>query len=142
MDDSQINDIEQKKRYLKRYKKNLALINRLENKLLNLNERIYTIKSPNFSGMPKGGKSVDISDLISDKKEIEARISRLRKKGNILRSETLDVIDSMDDVRYAEILESFFIDCKSFEEIADNMGYTIRHVIRVYSEAISKVSIS
>ena len=141
MDDSQLKDLERKKRYLKRYKKNLALIERLENKLADLNERIYKIKSPSFSAMPKGSNPVDLSDLISDKDELEARIKRLRKKGKTLKAETLEIIDELDDVRYAEILESFFIDCKSFEEISEDMGYTTRWIIKVYSEAISKISI-
>ena len=141
MDDLQIKDQERKKRYLKRYKKNLALIYRLENKLDDLNERIYKIKSPNYSAMPKGSKPVEVSDLISDKNELKTRIERLRKKGETLKAETLEIIDDLDDVRYAEICESFFIDCKSLEDIAEDMGYTIRHVTRLYSEAISQMSI-
>jgi DNA-directed RNA polymerase specialized sigma subunit len=141
MDDLQINDHERKKRYLKRYKKNLALIYRLEDKLDDLNERIYKIKSPTLSAMPKGSKPVEISDLISDKNELKARIERLRKKGETLKAEILEIIDDLDDVRYAEICESFFIDCKSLEDISEEMGYTVRHVTRLYSEAISQMSI-
>ena len=141
MDDSKIQDLERKKRYLKRYKKNLALISRLENKLAELNERIYNIRSPSLSAMPKGSKPVELSDLISDKAELEARIKRLRIKGKKLKVETLEIIDDLDDVRYAEILESFFIDCKSFEEISEDMGYTTRWIIKIYSEAISKLTI-
>lgn len=141
MDDSQIKESERKKRYLKRYKKNLALINRLENKLTDLNERIYKIKSTNFSAMPKGSKPIDLSDLVSDKEELIARIKRLQNRGKILKTETLILIDELEDVRYAEILESFFIDCKSFEDIAEDTGYSTRYVIKIYMKAISNVSI-
>lgn len=141
MDDSLINDYERKKRYLKRYKRNLALINRLENKLVDLNERLYKIKSTNYSSMPKGSKPVEVSDLISDKDELVARITRLKQKGKKLKAETLDIIDELEDIRYAEIFESFFIDCKSFEEIAEDMGYSTRHIERMYKEALDKVVI-
>ena len=139
MDESQNKIREQKKRYLKRYKKNLALIERLENKLADLNDRIYKVKSPSYSAMPKGSTPVELSDLISDKEGLIARIDRLRDKSKKLKVETLNIIDELDDPRHAEILESFFIDCKTFEEIADEIGYTTRHVTRVYSDAISYI---
>ena len=55
MEDS---DLIRKKRYMKRYKKNNTLINRLENKLADLDARMYKIKSPNYSDMPRGGTPV------------------------------------------------------------------------------------
>ena len=141
MDDLQTKERDRKKRYLKRYKKNLALIERLEKKLIDLNERIYKVKSSNFSAMPKGGKPVTLVDLVADKDEVETRIARFREKGTKLKTETLEIIDSLDDVRYAEILESFLIDCKSFEEISEEMGYAVRHIERLYTEAIDNVSL-
>ena len=142
MDDSLIKENDKKKRYLKRYKKNIALIERLEDKLIDLNNRIYKIKSPSLSAMPKGSQVVDLSDLISDKEELIDRIKRLKKKGKRLKAETISIIDELDDVRYAEVLEAFFIDCKTFEDISEDMGYTTRHVIKLYTEAISNISIT
>ena len=139
MDDLQFQELERKKRYLKRYKKNVALVNRLEEKLVDLNERIYKVKSPSFSGMPKGSQPVELSDLISDKEELIARIERLKIKSKNLKAETLEIIDDLDDVRYAEILESFLIDLKSLEDIAEEQGYSVRHIERLYSEAINSV---
>lgn len=136
MENLEIQEIERKKKFMKRYKKNKALIERLENKLALLEDRITSAKSPNYSGMPRGGTPVTTAELISDKIELEERIRRLKAKGKNLKTEVLDEIDRLDDVRYATVLEGFFIDCKSLEEIADNKGYTVRHVFRLYSEAI------
>ena len=136
MENLEIQEIERKKKFMKRYKKNKALIERLENKLALLEDRITSAKSPNYSGMPRGGTPVTTAELISDKIELEERIRRLKAKGKNLKTEVLDEIDRLDDVRYATVLEGFFIDCKSLEEIADNEGYTVRHVFRLYSEAI------
>ena len=38
--------------------------------------------------------------------------------------------------------ESFFIDGISLEDIADNEGYTVRHVYRLYSEAVTKLALN
>lgn len=136
MEDS---DLIRKKRYMKRYKKNNTLINRLENKLADLDARMYKIKSPNYSDMPRGGTPVTMEDLMSEKLETEERINRLCVKGKKLRSETLEKIDTLEDSRYAEILELFFINSMGFDAIAEKTGYTVRHVIRLYTESIEQL---
>jgi DNA-directed RNA polymerase specialized sigma subunit len=131
--------IEKKKKFLKRYKKNLACIDRLKVKLQVTDEKIKRVKSPNYSGMPKGGLPVTIEDLLSDKLDLENRINRLKAKKSDLKNKVLEEIDTLEDDRYIEVLESFFIDCKSFEDIAEDMGYQERHVIRLYSQGIREL---
>jgi DNA repair exonuclease SbcCD ATPase subunit len=140
--EDEIQEIERKKRSLKRYKKNLACIRRLEDKLVSLDERITSVRTPNLSGMPRGGTPVTVDELIADKMDLEDRIKRLRKKQRDLKQQTLDEIDSLDDVRYCEILEAFFIDCIPLEEIAEIEGYTVRHVYRLYSEAVTQLALN
>lgn len=130
-------ELDHKKRFLKSYKRNNACIERLEDKLEQLVERIETVRSPNYSGMPRGGTPVTIEELLSDKMDLEKRIERLKKKGTVLKEKVLDEIDTLDDPRYVDILEMFFIDFIPFEDIADITGYTERHVIRLYSEALN-----
>lgn len=130
-----------KKRFLKRYKKTLELIDRLNLKLVNLDDRMLKIKSPGFSDMPRGGTPVTVEDLVAEKMEIEERIRRLKAKSKKLKIETLEKIDELDDTRYAEILESYFVDRKEFGTIAEDTGYTVRHIIRLYSEAINELSL-
>ena len=142
MEDLEIQEIERKKRSLKRYKKNLACIGRLEEKLALLDDRIKSVKSPNMSGMPRGGTPVTIADLLSDKVELEERIERQKAKSKDLKKEILEEIDSLDDIRHTEVLESFLIDGISLEDIADNEGYTVRHVYRLYSEAVTQLALN
>jgi DNA-directed RNA polymerase specialized sigma24 family protein len=134
-------EIENKKVSLKRYRKNCACVRRLEKKLALLEDRITAIKSPNFSGMPRGGKPVTLAELISDKDELEKRIERLKEKGRQIKSEILEEIDTLEDPRYCEILEAYFIDGLSIEDIADKEGYSERRVYRLYSQAINILSV-
>lgn len=130
-----------KKRSLKRYRKNLACIERLEKKLALLDDRITGLKSPSFSGMPRGGVPVAIDDLMSDKLDLEDRIKRLKAKSRGLKKAVCEEIDSLEDSRHCEILEAHFIDGLSFDDIAEELGYTERHVIKLYSEAITFLSL-
>lgn len=142
MEKSEIDQIEKKKRSLKRYKKNLSCIERLEAKLDLVNSRMISVRSPKFSDMPRGGTPVTMTDLIIEKEELEERIERLMKKSKKLRSEILEEIDRVEDPRYAEILEDFFINCKTLEEIADETTYTVRHVYRLYSEGVTFLALT
>ena len=141
MENSDIERVEKKKRSLKRYKKNLSCIERLEAKLETLDTRMTSVRSPKLSDMPRGGQPVTTEDMILEKIELEERIERLKAKSKKLRSETLEEIDRVEDPRYSEILEGFFIECKSLEEIAENTGYTIRHVYRLYSEGVTVLAL-
>ncbi len=141
MEQKEIALIKKKKRSLKRYKKNLSCIERLEAKLNQIETRMTSIRSSKFTDMPRGGIPITIEDLTIDKIELEERIDRLKKKSRKLRSEILEEIDRVDDVRYSEVLESFFIDCKSLEDIAEKMGYTDRHIYRLYSEGVTYLAL-
>lgn len=139
MTDLEIQEIESKKRYLKRYRKNRALINRLKLKIKNLDDRIRGIRSPGFSDMPRGGTPITKEDLTAEKVDIERRIQRLEAKGKDIKKEIVDIIDELEDPRYAEILESFLVDCKDFGDIAEDNGYSTRHIERLYGEAIKAI---
>lgn len=136
-----VQDVELKKRYLKRYRKNRALINRLKNKIMIIDERLSGLRSPTLSDMPRGGTPITKEDLIAEKDEILIRIKRLEDKGKIFKDSILDKIDELEDPRYAEVLESYFIGCKSLEAIADENGYSIRHIVRLYSSGIEAIDI-
>ena len=140
MENFDVREIEKKKRSLRRYKRNLACIDRLERKLGLLNSRILSIKSSNLSGMPRGGTPVTLDDLLSDKEDIEDRIKRLKKKSKSLKRSILEEIDDLEDPRYCEILEAYFIECKRMEDIAEDMGYTERHIYELYKDALTALT--
>ena len=137
--DSQI--IANTKTFLKRYRKNINCINRLEKKLDLLTIKLTSARTSNLSGMPRGGVPLTTEDLVADKIDLEKRIKSLKEKGRRYKTEILEVIDSVDDPRYCEILEGFFIDCISLEDIAENENYTVRHVYRLYHNAIEAIAV-
>lgn len=134
-----LNPIELKKRSLKKYKILKSRINRLEDRRKTLDAKIKSVKSPNYSGMPRGGVPVSVDELLADKLELEERLERLKEKSKVLKREILEEIDSLDNPVYCEVLESFFIDGLSIEQIAYNEGYTVRHTYRLYHDAVSSL---
>lgn len=140
MEKDEIQEIKKKKRSLKRYRFSLACIGRLEDKLQLLEERIVRVKSPNYSGMPRGGTPVTIEELLSDKIDLEKRIEKLKKKSRGVKAQILDEIDSLEDYRHCEILEAYFIDCMTISQIAEEMGYTDVHIYNLYRDALVELT--
>ena len=132
--------IDDTKRFLKRYRKNRELVSRLKIKLSGLEDRLLSIRSPNLSGMPRGSLPTPIEDIISDKDETIERLKRLEARGKQIRLEILERIDTLDNVNQVSVLEAFCIDCKTFEIIADDLGYSERRVIAIYTEAIRQLN--
>lgn len=136
-----IQETDAKRKYLRQYRINRAMISRLKNKILNLDERIKNLRSPTLSDMPRGGTPITKEDLIAEKDEKIDRLNRLEVKGKRIKADILDKIDDLDDPRYAEVLESYCIDCKNIEVIADENNYTTRHIERLLADAIESISL-
>ena len=133
--------IKNKKAWLRRYLNNRSKIDRLKTKVSLLNQKLSSPRSPNMSGMPRGSTPITEADLIADKIDLESRIQRLEKIGKEYRREIINVIDDMSDYKYSAILEAWFINGDNPDTIAENEGYTVRHIFRLYAEAVERIDI-
>lgn len=115
-----------KKRYLKRYSK-------MFDKFTSLSARLSTLENERAeSNDPR------CIMMIND---TEIRLKRLYVVHLNLRHDTYEVIDQLDDSREIEVLEQFFIFGKTLVEIANEMGYSERHIIRIYKSGINGLKI-
>lgn len=135
-------EIKSKKKKLNRYRMNRLAVFKLEEKLYTLDQRIQAIRSPNFTDEPKGGTPVTIDDLLENKIVYENSIKYLNKKSKKIKADILYCICKIEDPRYCNILEAYYIDCKPLYKIAEEEeGYSSRHIYRLYTEAIEAVSV-
>ncbi|MDR2278907.1 MAG: hypothetical protein LBE23_13705 [Vagococcus sp.] len=91
--------------------------------------------------MPRGGTPFTIEDMLIRKEETENRISNLLTHSWEVRQEIIEKIDQLEDYRHIEVLEQFFIENLTLDEIAEREHYSLRHTIRMYSEALRKLDI-
>lgn len=133
--------IEQKKRWLYRYKNNRLKIERLHEKLSALETRITSIKALTYSDMPRGGTPVTIADLLSDKEDINKRIKKLSTKGKIIKREIQEAIDTLEYPKQAEVLEYWFIHGYSVDQINEILCYSNTYIYRLYSRALKNINI-
>ncbi|MCH4175902.1 MAG: hypothetical protein LKF43_00245 [Streptococcaceae bacterium] len=136
-------NFEKNKIFLKKYLYSLKKVERLKEKYLELELEIGSIRSGTISDMPKGGGTpISLDELISRKDELKIRINKAIKQSDDVRMKVLSVIDNLEDVRHCEILEAYFIENLSFEQIAEEYNYSLRHINRMYSQGIRKLTIS
>lgn len=70
-------ETKKKKYFLKRYRNYLTRINRLEEQLVSVNERLVGLQSKVMSDMPSGGLPITKDDLLEKKEELQHRIDTL-----------------------------------------------------------------
>lgn len=135
-------EIKKKKSFLKRYRNYLIRIERLEEKLLSIDNQLEGMSSKRISDIPTGGLPVTVDDLLCRKEETKQRIKRIVRTSNRIKSEIYEVIDHIDDYRFSEVLEAYFIDGKTMEYIAEERNYSVKHIKYLYSNGIKEIKIS
>ena len=101
-----------------------------------------SIKSSQITGLPRAcgeynNKLDDIIDKIDKlKNEKEQEIERLVE----LKSSVNYIVQELEESERL-LIELRYFECKSWEEIADTMGYCERHVYRIHQSAIENMSV-
>lgn len=91
-------------------------------------------KSPNQGGSVMADTMLKIIDLEA---ELQQDIDRLVD----LKKEIMAVVKAVDDMECQTLLELRYLCFKSWEQIAVDMGYNVRHVYRLHDEALLKVTV-
>lgn len=128
--------------WLNRYIIKKRRIDGLYKRLRDLKEG-SSIRAVQMTGLPGAKRDTSLTEEQALKAlELEERIQTLEKKARLCRAEILEAIDSLDNPKQADILEKHFILDQSLSSIANDMNYTERHTIRLYSTAVSEIDLS
>lgn len=139
---SEDNEFQKKKRYLARYRKKKRLINRLEDKLFEMDASFHSLKGSALSpAKTSGGVAQTIDDRYSQIEDLEERINRLLSASRKLRVEIYNILDKLDNDKEIEVLELYFIEDKSIFEISTMTNYSFSYVNKLYSGGVTHCSI-
>lgn len=67
--------------------------------------------------------------------EIEERIREL----NGYRQRMLEIINRVENTTYRSLLIAYYINCKTWEQVADDLHYSIRTVHRLHKNALQQI---
>jgi hypothetical protein len=99
-------------------------------KRLNYNEKVQTSR--------ESGDSIgdDVADIIEIENEIKADIIAFER----IKLEVISTIDTVHDIKCYNVLYQKYVNNKSFDDIAEEMGYTdIRQVLRLHGKGLNMV---
>ena len=91
-------------------------------------------RNPNSGGSTMADAVCKIIDL---QEEINRDIDRLVD----LKREIVEVIKAVEDTEYQILLENRYLCFQTWEQIAVDMGYNVRHLYRIHEEALEKVRV-
>lgn len=70
---------------------------------------------------------------------IEGQIDEMIDRMLVTKAETLETIERLNDWKLREVLKRRYIDMQTFEQIAYNMGYGWRHVMRLHKKGLQEI---
>lgn len=93
-----------------------------------------------LTGMPRGGGAdwTETADrLIELEKIVNARIREMCE----IKRLAMEAIERVDEMRYREVLELYYLDGYTWQQVADTMHYTLRNVTNIHGKALLKVKV-
>ena len=134
------------KEYLLQVRRLDATIQRLDQELKRAKAELIALRSswpdgqPHGSGGtsdPVGEKASQLADTIT---QIEHDQLMTRARLWKIRAEIVETVGEVLDPFLQEILYSYYVDGKTFEQVAVDTGYSYRHVTRKHGEALVSLS--
>ena len=134
--------IAEKKEYLRNYRRFGKEIDRKIEEY----ERLYSWimkTTPTFSDMPKGKGNGDklpggIERLIETNEQLNADIDRYIGQ----RRKIASSIEALSDVTLRTVMAMYYLNGKTWEDVANSLGYDVRHIYRLHGIALEKINMS
>lgn len=115
-------------------------INSKLEQVASLNE-LATKCTSTLTGMPRNpnrGTST-MADAVGKIIDLQAEINRDIDQLVDLKREMVKLIKAVDNTEYQTLLELRYLCFKTWEQIAVDMGYNVRHVYRLHDEAVESI---
>lgn len=132
------NEFKHNKAYLMRYRKIHTKIDRLKDKLNRLNER-YDLKGVSYSSEPSSSVKKTLDDILAQKEYLENKLNKLIDESYNIRNDIMDKLLDLDNQLEATVLDFYFLEQYSLNDIADELSYSERQIERLYIDGIMSV---
>ena len=95
-----------------------------------------------------GGELVSHSRNVHSMEDVIAKIADMQAEINAdidhlvdLKKEIMQVIKAVQNPEYQTLLELRYLCFRSWEYVAEELGYNVRHVYRLHDEAVEQITI-
>lgn len=127
-------------------KQYLSQISRLNKMIANKLSEIYQLKSMALNigvlneedKVQTSGSKDRIGDMVSRMVDLEKEAQEYVNTYTDLRRKTITQIDHMPNENHYKVLFAKYIENKTFDVIAEEMGYSWRQIIRIHGAALAE----
>lgn len=102
--------------------------------------RLEAGRMSSVTGMPRGGAK-DWTETADRLIELEQRVNAQARELVRWKLAAIDAIRQVEEPRLAEVLELYYIDGMTWEQVAQRMGYEVRQIYRLHGVALWKVKV-
>lgn len=130
------------KEYLNRIRFISAGLRVKEQELQQLESDLYAIRSVDTSRERiDGGIPVSVADKVARIRDMQIVINKEWDQLLDLRKEARDQIMQLEDGRFRAVLTERYLNNKRWEQIAVDMNYTYRNIIKIHGKALQQFEI-
>lgn len=128
------------KEFLRRARAADRLIDEATERVERIRARLESGRMSNITGMPRGGAS-DWTDTANALIELERRVNARVRDMCRLKRLAMDAIDQVEEARLREVLELYYLDGYTWEQVAAAMHLDQRWVYRLHGKALLRVKV-
>lgn len=136
------NPYEEKKDYLKSYKKTRNRLNSLELQLERIKIDMVHVRASQGDGMPRAkGETTDLSRYMEQMADLEEQIDNKRAELIDKQIRITSAINFLDDDDECTVMTEKYLNGKTWEQVAEDNGYSWRTVHRIHGRALKKIKL-
>lgn len=128
------------KEFLRRVRGIDRRIDQAQERVDRVRARLEAGRMANLSGMPRGG-SRDWTETADKLIELEQRVNANIREMVRWKLAAMDAIDAVEEARLREVLELYYIDGVTWEQVAEQMQLDPRWVYRLHGKALLKICV-
>lgn len=130
------------KQFLRQVRNIDRRIEREEEQLKRLRAKVEAGRMSAVTGMPRGGAS-DWTDTVDHLIVLEQRLNARIREMCQVKGRAIDMIDRVEDGRFRELLDCYYIKGMTWEQVAEAMGYKdVRWVYVLHGRALKAVKLT
>ena len=128
------------KEFLRRVREIDRRIDETQERLDRMRARLEAGRSSNLSGMPRGG-ALDWTETADRVIELERRYNGQIRDMCRLKQAAVTAIDRVEEANLREVLELYYLDGFTWEQVAERMNYEVRWIYILHGRALREVRV-
>jgi len=128
------------KEFLRRARSVDRRVDEAQERVKRLRARLESGRMSSVTGMPRGGGS-DWTETADRLIELEQVVNQRTRELVRWKLAAIDAIRAVEEPREAELLELYYIDALTWEQVAQRMALDLRWVYRLHGRALTKVRV-